>query len=43
MKWQPNMDYVEVHIWGELNLDDVALFRVELLKRGIEVRRAPKQ
>ena len=49
MKWVPNMDYLEIQIWGKLTLDDVAvfefkkdpptgLFLAELLKRGIEIR-----
>lgn len=49
MKWVPNMDYIEIQIWGKLTLDDVAIFEFrkdpptgvflqELLKRGIEIR-----
>ena len=49
MRWTPNMDYIEVQIWGPISLDDVSVFEFmtdppqgeflrELLKRGIHIR-----
>jgi hypothetical protein len=50
MAWQPNMDYIEVQIWGDLSLDDVSTFEYEktppkgaflrqLKKRNIQIRK----
>ncbi len=54
MKWSPNMDYLEVQIWGKLTLDDVAVFEYtnapptgeflrELVNKGIEIRDGRKK
>jgi hypothetical protein len=53
MRWTPNMDYLEIHIWGRLTLDDVKIFEYatepptgeflnELTRRGIEIRKVRK-
>lgn len=54
MKWTPNMDYLELQIWGKLTLDDVEVFEYgssppqgsflkELRRRGIEIRDGRKK
>jgi hypothetical protein len=54
MQWNPNMDYLELQIWGKLTLDDVEVFEYhtsppkgsflkELQKRGIKIRDGRKK